>query len=79
MCIACAGVKGCAWAYEPEIAAMAYLLKTTIAIYSKTSKKKGNHWQFYRPGPAQPLSDPILMLVNLHQFHFEPVQYYRVP
>ena len=79
MCTACAGVKGCAWAYEPEITAMAYLLKTTIAIYSKTSKKKGNHWQFYRPGPAQPLSDPILMLVNLHQFHFEPVQYYRVP
>ena len=74
-----AGVKGTAWAYEPEITAMAYLLETTIAIFSRTSRRKGNHWQFYRPSPGMPLSDPVVMLVNLNHFHFEPVLYYNAP
>jgi len=74
-----AGVKGTAWAWEPEVTAMAYLLNTTIACFSKTNKNKGDHWQFYRPGPAQPITNPMLLLVNIHQFHFEPVQYYQCP
>ena len=74
-----AGVKGVAWAWEPEITAMAYVLNTTMAVYSRTTKRAGNHWAFYRPGPGQPLSDPMVLLVNLHRFHFEPVQYYNLP
>ena len=74
-----AGIKGVAWAYEPEITAMGYLLNTTLAVFSRTANRKGNHWQFYRPGPGHPLSDPMLFIVNLHRFHFEPVQYYNLP
>ena len=75
----CVGVKGTAWAWEPEITAMAYLLNTTVAVFSKTAKRKANHWAFYRPGPGHPLSNPMILLVNLHRLHFEPVQYYNVP
>ena len=78
-CSTFAGVKGVAWAWEPEITAMAYLLNTTFAVFSRTTKRAANHWAFYRPGPGQPLSDPMVLLVNLHRFHFEPVQYYNLP
>ena len=77
--ISCAGVKGAAWAWEPEITAMAYLLNTTLAVFSRTNLRKGNHWQFYRPGPGLSLCQPMVLLVNLQRFHFEPVQYYNVP
>ena len=75
----CVGVKGTAWAWEPEITAMAHLLNTTLAVYSRTAKRRGNHWAFYRPGPGHPLSDPMVLLVNYQRFHFEPVQYYNLP
>ena len=77
--IACAGVKGTACAWEPEITAMAYLLNTTLAVFSRTNNRKGNHWQFYMPGPGEAISDPMVLLVNLHRYHFEPAQYYTVP
>ena len=54
--IAFLGNRGTAWAWEPEITALAYLLKTTLAIYSRTNNRKGNHWAFYRPGPGHSLS-----------------------
>ena len=77
--IAFLGTRGTAWAWEPELTAMAYLLNITLAIYSRTNNRKGNHWAFYRPGPGHALSDPVVLLVNLHRFHFEPVQYYNIP
>ena len=42
----CVGVKGTAWAWEPEITAMAYLLNTTLAVFSRTAKKKPTAGRF---------------------------------
>ena len=42
----CVGVKGTAWAWEPEITAMAYLLNTTLAVFSRTAKKKPTTGRF---------------------------------
>ena len=39
--IACLGVKGTVWAWEPEITSMLYLLNTTLAVFSRTSNRNG--------------------------------------
>ena len=72
-------MKGTAWACEPEITAMAYLLNTTLAVFSRTAKKKSQPLGVLQAWTGSSLSDPMALLVNLHRFHSETVQYYNLP
>jgi hypothetical protein len=69
-----------AWAHEPEITAMAFLLQTTIVCYSHNPNipalKDADHWAFYSAAPGLKTtlhSPPYILLFNIDQAHFEPV------
>ena len=62
------------WATDHEIAAMASLLKTSIAVYSMF----GNTWTWsvFQPNhlmTSLPFSDHFIYLSNVNQNHYEPV------
>jgi len=71
------------WAHEPEVTAMAFCLETTIACYSYNSSgvlKDHSGWALYAPTPCgNRFTNPIILLVDIDQFHFEPVSCYKTP